>query len=131
MERTVQMIEKVCKLSIPKNRQKREGTSLLVKQRNSKLAEIVPAHDETQPTSKKKDTVQTDLRKTVERARKLLNNAINNSKLAHWRLIWVDVDYDPWGLRYKIVLKMLEKYSKPPLRDAHIIRNTHHSIPGR
>lgn len=48
-------------------------------------------------------------RKEYKRAKRLLRNAIQNAKNASWSELLRDIDKDPWGLPYKLVMGKLRK----------------------
>ncbi|KAH8236078.1 hypothetical protein KR032_007793, partial [Drosophila birchii] len=51
--------------------------------------------------------VSTEHENQFKKSKKDLNTAIWKSKMEKWECLYIDVNTDPWGLGYKIVMKKL------------------------
>lgn len=72
--------------------------------------------------AKRRGTAESE-RMEYKEAQKLLRKAINNSKKDKWEKLRNDINRDPWGLGYKIVMKKLGSKKPTGAMDEEIMDN--------
>lgn len=121
---TMTLIERACTESMPKKNGHRNKPP--VYWWNQEIADCrnicQRLRRRTQRARRSQDQTEIGRRKEEERAaKKRLCEAIKRSKTECWKTLSAEVDNDPWGLGYKIVMKKLGKFAKSPPREATVM----------
>lgn len=108
VEHTMRIITRACDKAMPKIRTVNRGRSSVYWWNDSiaKLRQDCLKQRRKYTRAKRRGAADSE-RESYKEAQKALRNSINNSKKEKWNQLRDDINRDPWGLGYKIVMKKL------------------------
>ena len=108
-EKTMTLIHRACKASIPRKRQRgKNQPEYWWTEEIAELRKVCLQRRHKATRANKKECHKVTLRATeLKIAKKELGKAIKKSKRQKWGTLCQEVDNEPWGLGYKIVTRKL------------------------